>query len=152
MAKDKLCAIYEQMLKEQITDEWFKIGSFKTFKKPVVEKYEIAVQDGTIKTLEGDQKYQKGFYILTGPKGEKYSMPPEKFKELKEDNGDGTCSPKKIIKDAKMADSDGAVKTSWGETLNYKSGKDYIVKHGPGDYGVIKKDIFEITYDTSNLK
>jgi hypothetical protein len=47
---------------------------------------------------------------------------------------------------AKLADHSGSVKTSWGETLNYTQGNDYIVRHGPGDYGVVKKDIFPKTY------
>ena len=128
-----------------ITDEWFADG-FKTYKKPSPEKYEIAQQDGTLKTLEGPVNYKEGYYILTGPKGEQYPMPPEKFNELKDDAGDGVCYPKKIIKLAKLADHDGAVQTSWGEKLNYTAGNDYIVKHGSGDYGVIKKDIFTQTY------
>jgi hypothetical protein len=40
------------------------------------------------------------------------------------------------------------VKASWGD-LNYTKGEDYIVRHGAGDYGVVKKDIFAQTYDTS---
>ena len=36
--------------------------------------------------------------------------------------------------------------TSWGEKLYYNPGEDYIVRHGPGDYGVVKKDVFVITY------
>lgn len=142
---------YLQFINESISEEWFKKGSFQTFKKPNIEKYEIAKKDGTLQTLEGIVKYKKGYYILTGPKGEKYPIPPEKFKELKEDNGDGTCYPKKIIKTAKLADNDGSVKTSWGETLNYKTGEDYIVRHGLNDYGVVKKDIFEKTYDISKI-
>jgi hypothetical protein len=137
---------YKRILIEQITDEWFQEGSFETYKKPAIEPYEVAKQDGTLQTLEGSQQYKAGFYVVTGPKGEKYSMPPEKFQELKDDNGDGTASPKKIVKLAKLADSDGKVKTSWGAELEYKTGEDYIVKHGPGDYGVIKKDIFSQTY------
>jgi hypothetical protein len=137
---------YQRIIIEQITDEWFQDGAFQTYKKPAIEPYEVAAQDGTLQTLEGPQQYKAGFYIVTGPKGEKYSMPPEKFKELKDDNGDGTASPKKIMKLAKLADSDGKVKTSWGAELEYKTGEDYIVKHGPGDYGVIKKDIFGQTY------
>ncbi len=137
---------YKRILIEQITDKWFQEGSFQTYKKPAIEPYEVAKQDGTLQTLEGPQQYKAGFYIVTGPKGEKYSMPPEKFQELKDDNGDGTASPKKIVKLAKLADSDGKVKTSWGAELEYKTGEDYIVKHGPGDYGVIKKDIFSQTY------
>jgi hypothetical protein len=38
------------------------------------------------------------------------------------------------------------VKASWGD-LNYKAGEDYIVRHGAGDYGVVKKDIFAQTYE-----
>ena len=68
--------------------------------------------------------------LAAGPKGEKYPIPPEKFNELKDDMGGGVCTPKRIVKVAKLADHDGAVKTSWGETLNYTKGNDYIVKHG----------------------
>lgn len=137
---------YMKVIVEQITDEWFQQGAFVAYKKPAKEPYEVAKEDGVLQTLEGPQQYKAGFYIVTGPKGEKYSMPPEKFKELKYDNGDGTASPKKINKQVKLADSDGVVKTSWGADLEYKKGEDYIVKHGPGDYGVVKKDIFAVTY------
>lgn len=130
-----------------ITDAWFKDG-FETHKKSNPEKYKIAQQDGTLQTLEGPVNYKKGYYILTGPKGEQYPIPPEKFNELKDDHGNGVCYPKKIVKIAKVADHDGAVKTSWGETLNYSAGNDVIVRHGPGDYGVVKKDIFAQTYVT----
>ena len=129
-----------------ISDAWFEQGSFKTFKRPNPEHYEVAQEDGEIQTLEGPVKYQAGYYILTGPKGEQYPMPPEKFRELKDDAGDGVCYPKKIVKLAKLADHDGTVATSWGETLNYSSGEDYIVRHGANDYGVVKKDIFAKTY------
>jgi hypothetical protein len=44
------------------------------------------------------------------------------------------------------------VNTSWGEPLNYTAGNDYIVKHGPNDYGVVKKDIFTQTYNTKEIK
>jgi hypothetical protein len=129
-----------------ISEEWFESIPFEAYKKPLKEPFEIAEEDGELDTLEGRQKYKKGFYIMTGPKGEKYSIPPKTFKELKDDNGDGTATPKKIIKTVKIADHDGKVKTSWGETLEYKKGKDYIVRHGENDYGVVKKDIFEKTY------
>jgi hypothetical protein len=129
-----------------ITDEWFNAGSFKTYKQPNPERYEIAQEDGVIQTLEGPVNYKQGYYILTGPKGEQYPMPLEKFRELKDDAGNGVCYPKKIVKLAKLADHNGSVATSWGEVLNYTAGNDYIVRHGPNDYGVVKKDIFEKTY------
>jgi hypothetical protein len=134
---------------EGISEDWFKTDSFETYKKGMPEHYEIADEDGDIDTLESNgtpQHYEKGWYILTGPKGEQYSMPPEEFHKLKDDNGDGTCIPKKIVKLAKLADHNGVVNTSWGEPLHYTKGKDVIVRHGQGDYGVVKKDIFEKTY------
>jgi len=133
----------------KVNDEWFRNGSFNTFKKPAIEKYEKAQQPGTVDTLEGPVRYEAGHYIMTGPKGEKYPISPEKFHAMKDDNGDGTCTPKKIPKVAKLADHDGVLHTSWGD-LNYTKGNDYIVRHGPGDYGAVKKDIFNQTYDTSN--
>jgi len=133
----------------QINDQWFEQGGFNTFKKPAKERYVIAQEPGTIQTLEGPVKYPAGHYIMTGPKGEQYPITPEKFKELKDDLGNGVASPKKIMKIAKLADHDGSVPTSWGETLHYTAGNDYIVKHGTNDYGVVKKDIFAQTYDTT---
>jgi len=137
---------------EAVTDDWFKTGSFETYKLPAREKYNIATTDGTIETLEGSVRYKAGSYIMTGPKGEQYPITPERFRELKNDNGDGTASPKKILKLAKLADHDGIVNTSCGDPLHYTTGNDYIVKHGTNDYGVVKRDIFTQTYNTKETK
>ncbi len=131
-----------------ITDAWFADG-FEAWKQPVPIKYVTAEKPGSIQTLEGPVAYDTGFKIITGPKGEQYPVPPAKFAQLYDENGDGTATPKKIIKTAKVADHNGAVKTSWGETLNYTAGEDVIVRHGAGDYGVVKKDIFAKTYATN---
>ena len=134
---------------EGITDDWFKTGSFETFKHPTPIHYKTAIAPGTVDTLEGPVDYLAGHKIITGPKGEQYPVDPKKFAEYYDDNGDGTATPKKIHKHAKLADHDGVVHASWGD-LNYRAGEDYIVRHGAGDYGVVKKDIFSKTYDTSN--
>jgi hypothetical protein len=84
---------------------------------------------------------------MTGPKGERYPISPERFREIKVDNGDGTASPKPIKKLAKVADHSGTVDTAWGEKLQYNPEVDVIVRHGPGDYGVVKADIFKQTYE-----
>jgi hypothetical protein len=131
----------------RITDDWFKDSGFKTYKRPAKERYEIANEPGTIDTLEGPVKYPAGYYIMTGPKGEQYPITPEKFNDLKDDLGDGVCTPKKIIKFAKLADHSGSVDTSWGEKLQYNTDEDVIVRHGENDYGVVKKDIFAQTYE-----
>jgi hypothetical protein len=134
-----------------VNDDWFTDGAFSTFKKASPVKYEIAKQAGSVQTLEGPVRYEAGHYIVTGPKGEQYPITPEKFKTLYDDNGDGTSTPKKITKQAKLADHDGTLHTSWGD-LAYSAGNDYIVRHGPGDFGAVKKDIFAQTYDTSQEK
>jgi hypothetical protein len=129
-----------------ITDEWFAQGSFETYKHPTPIHYKTAIDNGTVDTLEGPVGYQAGHKIITGPKGEQYPVNAKKFAEYYDDNKDGTATPKKIFKHAKLADHDGVVKASWGD-LNYKSGEDYIVRHGENDYGVVKKDIFAQTYE-----
>lgn len=132
---------------ESITDDWFKTGSFKCAKNSTArEKFEIATDPGTIETLEGPIRYEAGAYIMTGPKGEQYPITPKRFAELKKDNGDGTATPIAIPKIAKIADHSGIVNTSWGEPMHYNPGEDIIVRHGPNDYGVVKKDIFAQTY------
>lgn len=130
-----------------ITDDWFKDDSFEAFKIPdKIEHYKIAEKPGVIQTLEGPVEYPAGFYIMTGPKGEQYPISPETFKKNKDDLGDGKCQPKKIIKMAKVADHSGTVDTSWGQKLQYNPNVDIIVRHGPGDYGVVKSEIFQQTY------
>ena len=133
---------------EGITDAWFAHGSFETYKHPTPIHYKTAIASGTVDTLEGPVDYLAGHKIITGPKGEKYPVSAEKFADYYDDNKDGTATPKKIFKHAKLADHDGVVKASWGD-LNYKAGEDYIVRHGANDYGVVKKGIFAQTYDTS---
>jgi len=86
-----------------------------------------------------------GDYVITGPEGEEYLNDPKTFHALKTDNGDGTASPKAIPKQVKLADHDGVLHTSWGD-LTYTTGNDYIVRHGTGDYGAVKKEIFPQTY------
>jgi len=135
-------------LENGITDAWFKQDGFETYKKPTAIKYQTAIDNGTVDTLEGPVDYMAGHKIITGPKGEKYPVTPQKFVSLYDDNGNNTATPKKIMKVAKLADHDGVIHTSWGD-LNYTAGNDYIVRHGTGDYGAVKKDIFARTYDTS---
>ena len=68
---------------KKIDESWFNQGSFEAYKNTDrKEPFEIAKEDGRLKTLEGEQSYKKGFYIMTGPKGERYSIPPEEFKKF----------------------------------------------------------------------
>ena len=134
-----------------VTDDWFKHGSFKTFKLAKPIHYDTATDSGTVDTLEGPVKYEAGHKIITGPKGEKYPVSPESFEDKYDIGDEHTATPKKIIKYAKLADHDGVLHTSWGD-LEYTKGNDVIVRHGEGDYGAVKKDIFKQTYDTKEIE
>ncbi len=136
-----------------ITDSWFKSGSFETYKLPKPVPYRIADKPGSIDTLEGPVKYEPGHYIMgPGPKGEYWPLEPDNFHSKYDDNKDGTGTPKGgVVKVAKLADHDGIVKASWGD-LTYRKGLDYIVRHGPGDYGVVDAEIFSKTYSMENVK
>ena len=130
-----------------VNDAWFDhADTFQTSKKGTPIKFETAKDAGSVDTLEGPVSYQAGHHIVTGPKGERYPVSPDKFKTLYDDNGDGSATPKKIMKSARLADHDGVLKTSWGD-LTYKKGQHYIVKHGPGDFGAVQSDIFDQTYN-----
>jgi len=131
---------------EKVNDDWFETGSFiaaKILNK--IEPFRILTEPEIIHSREGDLKGEPGDYVITGPEGEEYLNDPETFHKLKTDNGDGTASPKAIPKQVKLADHDGMLHTSWGN-LEYTKGNDYIVRHGTGDYGAVKKDIFAQTY------
>lgn len=140
---------FTQFLREEtqsgITEEWFDHeDTFSAFKPPKPIQHETATESGTIETLEGPVRYEEGHKIITGPKGEKYPVAPEKFAALYDVNDEGIATPKKIIKQVRPADHSGVLKTSWGE-LSYKPG-DLVVRHGVGDYGVVAPDIFATTY------
>jgi len=142
---------YINLIEGKIDDSWFKDGAFNTFKLAKPIHYDTAIESGIIDTLEGPVRYEAGHKIITGPKGEKYPVSPESFEDKYDIEDEHTATPKKIVKYAKLADHDGVLETSWGN-LEYTKGNDVIVRHGEGDYGAVKKDIFQQTYDIKEMK
>ncbi len=49
-------------------------------------------------------------------------------------------------KRARLCQSDELVDTEHGK-LRARAGKHYIIAHGPGDHSVVRRDIFEATYE-----
>ena len=142
---------YINLIEGKINDSWFKDGAFNTFKLSKPIHYDTATDSGTVDTLEGPVRYEAGHKIITGPKGEKYPVSPESFEDKYDIDDEHTATPKKIVKYAKLADHDGVLETSWGN-LEYTKGNDVIVRHGEGDYGAVKLDIFQQTYNTKEMK
>ena len=128
-----------------ITD-WFRKGSIQVHKKAIPVKFEVAMSNGHIDTLEGIMNYEIGHKIMIGPLGEKYPLSNEVFHTYYEIFKEDTAIPKKIVKLAKLADHDGMITTVWG-CLEYKAEEHFIIQHGPDNFGPVRVDIFFKTYE-----
>lgn len=127
-----------------INDSWFSDG-IRTFRKPIAEPFYIATEDGVVDTFNGPAAYKAGDRIITSALGEQYPLSLDKFVNLKHDNRDGVCYPKKLLKVAKLADHDGFLQIGHVQ-VPYTAGADYIVRHGPKEFSVVKREVFVITY------
>lgn len=119
----------------------------KVIKKPIKLKFEFAKEAGVIDTLEGPVPHGEGAAILTGTKGERWPISRLKFESTYDgDNSTGYCSKKPILVTAVQMSEAFEVVVAWsGATLKGKPG-DYHLTYGPGDFGVVDKEIFEETY------
>lgn len=54
-------------------------------KKPIIVEAYIATKEEHIKTLEGTMKADKGDYVITGIRGERYPCKPDIFKQTYEE-------------------------------------------------------------------
>lgn len=129
-----------------IDDDWFKSGGFEAHKDTSIrDPFELVTEPTEVITREGPVTAQPGEYILTGGQGERWPVTAEFFEREKTDNGDGTCSPRRTVKLVKLADHDGFIMRG-DDKLHYHAGRDYIVRHGAGQYAPVKRDIFDKTY------
>jgi hypothetical protein len=88
--------------------------------------------------------------IMTGTEGEQWPIPAEKFKQTYDDLGDGTAAKKNIPVYAVEMNKPFQVKVSWSNDLLKGDPGDYLVQYGPGDYGVVGREIFGKTYEAPN--
>ena len=119
---------------------------FKTAKLPIPLEFRYAEADETIDTKEGPVGANAGDAIMTGTEGEQWPIPAEKFAQTYNDLGDGTAAKKNIPVFAKQMMVPFKVKVSWSNDLLQGEPGDYLVQYGPGDYGVVGREIFAKTY------
>ena len=124
---------------------------FKTAKKPIPLKYEIAPSNLTVMTKEGPVAARAGDVIMTGTKGENWPIPKNKFRQTYDIVGDGLAAKKNIPVSAQQMNKPFNVKVSWSDDLLRGKPGDFLVQYGPGDYGVVEKEIFKQTYDTKYM-
>jgi hypothetical protein len=122
---------------------------FQTAKKPIPLEFRYAETDETIETKEGSVGAKAGDAIMTGTEGEQWPIPAEKFAQTYDDLGDGTAAKKNIPVFAKEMSEPFQVKVSWSNDLLQGEPGDYLVQYGPGDYGVVGREIFGKTYETA---
>jgi len=123
--------------------------SFRCFKKPIPLEFRIAQGPEEVQTKEGPVDARQGDYIMTGTKGENWPIPADQFNYdiLTQDGNTGTAAKKKIIVSAKEMSKPFEVKVSWSASTLKGNPGDYLVHYGPGDYGVVGREIFQETYE-----
>ena len=97
---------------------------------------------------EAESINKAGDAIMTGTEGEQWPIPAEKFAQTYDDLGDGTAAKKNIPVFAMEMHEPFQVKVSWSDDLLQGEVGDYLVQYGPGDYGVVGREIFGKTYET----
>jgi len=137
----------DDLMPELVSDP----DSFRCFKKPIPLEFRIAQVPEEVQTKEGPVDARPGDYIMTGTKGENWPIPADQFNYdiLTQDGNTGTAAKKKIIVSAKEMSEPFEVKVSWSASTLKGNPGDYLVHYGPGDYGVVGREIFQETYEMS---
>ena len=68
---------------DDIYHEESKVKKYR--KKPIIVEAYVATKEEHIKTLEGTMKADKGDYVITGIRGERYPCKPDIFKQTYEE-------------------------------------------------------------------
>jgi len=132
-------------------------GDIEVYKKDVPVGVAFAKEDGTCETKEGKVSYAAGDAIMTGIEGEQWPIPRNKFEDTyepldgTEKGSNGEYSKIKSLVLAKPMVNPFEVTVSWsddklkGEPTSSENGS-LLVQYGPGDFGVVSRDIFKKTY------
>jgi hypothetical protein len=120
--------------------------AFETAKRPIPLRFRVAPEDETIETKEGPVNAKAGDAVMTGTEGEQWPIPREKFEQTYDILEPGSAAKKNIPVFAKEMSEPFQVKVSWSDDLLQGAPRDYLVQYGPGDYGVVGREIFKKTY------
>jgi hypothetical protein len=120
--------------------------AFETAKRPIPLEFRVTEEDETIETKEGPVNAKAGAAVMTGTEGEQWPIPREKFEQTYDVLEPGVAAKKNIPVFAKEMSEPFQVKVSWSDDLLRGEPGDYLVQYGPGDYGVVGREIFKKTY------
>jgi len=122
-------------------------------KRPVPVPVTFARQPGTIETREGAVAFEAGDAICTGVEGERWPITRARFEASYEPldgqpmGEDGRYVKKPVTVRALRMNEPFEVEVNWGDGLLRGKPGDWLVQYGPGDYGVVSREVFEQTYD-----
>jgi len=129
------------------------ISAIPVIKRPLQVKVEFAKSNGIVKTIEGDVQYQLNDAILTGVKGEHWSIQRYKFDQNYQpvpptpagESGFYVKIP--VVVWAKHLTKEMTVVVGWQDSpLKGKAG-DWLLQYGPDDFGIVQNEIFVETYN-----
>lgn len=141
MTQDEMKSFYERLTSEEKTYQKKQL----TFDVEIARepKQVITVIDGKAETTN---KASKGDYILTGTKGERYVLSPEKFKKRYALAGNkAKTKPVKIKAKEYTESKPEKFLASWGEEMILENG-DFLVNNN-GEFYRIEKGAFHNTYE-----
>ncbi len=122
-------------------------------KRPLPVSVEFATEAGVLPTLEGPVRYRAGDALLTGIAGERWPMRRARFNAAYEPvaptvaGAAGTYRRRPLVVWARRMSEPFSVRVgAAGDSLQGRAG-DWLVQHGPGDYGIVAADLFGLTYD-----
>ncbi|SEA16819.1 PGDYG protein [Desulfuromusa kysingii] len=127
--------------------------AIRVLKRPIPVNVDFADKEGVCKTLEGSVRYQAGDAILTGNHGDTWPVERDKFFSAYRpvpplemgNSGHYTKKPASVF----ALQASEAIEIAVGEQndlLQVQPG-DWIIEYSPGDYGVVKAEIFYETYE-----
>ena len=120
--------------------------AFETAKKPIPLNFRYAEDGETIETKEGPVNANAGDAVMTGTEGEQWPIPRESFEQTYDILEPGVAAKKDIPVFAKEMQEPFQVKVTWSDDLLQGEPGDFLVQYGPGDYGVVGREIFRKTY------
>lgn len=126
--------------------------ALRVSKKPIPLAVAFAATDGVCESLEGAVRYQAGDAILTGTRGERWTMQRAPFLASYQavpptrpgDDGHYVKAPS--VSHALRVDRPLAVPVGWqADPLQARPG-DWLLRYADGAYGVVQDSIFRETY------
>ena len=127
-------------------------GARRVYKKPLPVRVAFAQADGVLTTLEGDVAYRAGDALMTGAHNEQWPIQRAKFDaaytaEAGTRPGADGCYAKRYqeVLALRLQHAE-SVKVGWQDSPLQGQPGDWLLQYGPGDFGIVAADIFDMTY------